>query len=239
MRQVGFIFAYYDNPTMLRHQFEAVRRYADELKQHIEMTVVDDGSPRWRAEAPATAVGCKVRMFRLTEDIRWNQDACRNLAVAHTKTEWLLLTDCDHLVPEKTMRAVMTMPVAPRTVYQFSRSTIVSVPNVEPMVKTPYHFHPNSWFMRRDLYEQIGGYDERFAGLYGTDSDFRERIAKAATVVRLKAEIIRVPREVVPDASTTTYQRKAPGDAPGIKRVKDERGGKPPLRGRFAWERVC
>jgi hypothetical protein len=36
----------------------------------------------------------------MREDIAWNQDACRNLAVSLARTEWVLLTDMDHVPTE-------------------------------------------------------------------------------------------------------------------------------------------
>jgi hypothetical protein len=79
--------------------------------------------------------------------------------------------------------------------------------------------------MSRWLYDRMGGYDERFAGLYGTDADFRDRLNLHGSVKDLKQHVIRVPRTVTPDASTTTYLRKQPEDREGIARVKAERAG--------------
>jgi hypothetical protein len=70
----------------------------------------------------------------------------------------------------------------------------------------------------------VGGYDERFAGHYGTDADFRDRVSLKANIVTLPQKIIRVPRETIPDASTTTYVRKGdPIDAGAIPRIKAAR----------------
>jgi hypothetical protein len=45
-------------------------------------------------------------LYRMGVDVPWNMDACRNLAASQAKTDWLLLTDIDHLVPEKTWRKI-------------------------------------------------------------------------------------------------------------------------------------
>jgi len=163
-------------------------------------------------------------------DIRWNQDACRNLGVDKAHTEWVLLTDMDHLVTVGLLQRVMYSTCDPKIAYRFSR---VSAPNMEP-----YKLHPNSWFLTRKLYKRVGGYDERFAGYYGTDGDFRDRLDAKAALVQLKEYLIRVPREVIADASTTVYERKTDWDGDNIKRLKMERGKHPPIRQNFPYERV-
>jgi len=104
----------------------------------------------------------------------------------------------------------------------------------------PYKKHPNSYLMHRDLWKQTGGYDERFAGYYGTDSDYKHRVLRYAEIVDLKEPIIRVPREVVPDASTTRYDRKAPEDK-SIRRIRNDRNETPgwrPVTLSFPYHRV-
>jgi hypothetical protein len=65
--------------------------------------------------------------------------------------------------------------------------------------------------MTRALYDRVGGYDERYAGVYGTDGAFKRGVEKnASAVIEIKEALIRVPREVIADASTTTLARKSP-----------------------------
>jgi hypothetical protein len=231
MNRVTLCMAYYLNPGMLRKQYERLQALPKDLAGRISLSLVDDGSPQSPAWVePAVS---RVILQRITVDVRWNQDAARNLAAAAAPDTWLLLTDIDHLIPEATWRRVICGPLSKGTVYRFSR---VNFPNLDA-----YKPHPNSWLMTAAMFERIGGYDERFAGLYGTDADFAERVRMNAPLVLLKEVIERVPRDVIPDASTTTYERKAPTDRPGIIAVKDERRKLldwKPLRGTFPSERV-
>lgn len=208
---------YYMNAGMLKLQFARIRRLPGDLLGRLAVVVVDDGSPN--GEAQGEPIGCPLTIFRIGVDVRWNQDAARNIAVAESDTPWLLLTDIDHLVPEGTWRRLMTEKLQKKYCYKFSRTTL------EPIgVETPYKEHPNSWVMSRGLWDAVGGYDERFAGFYGTDADFRDRVlAVAHRIVQLPEHIIRVPRETLPDASTTTYARKSPEDGPNLRRIKGER----------------
>jgi len=229
---VTLIMAYYENAGMLQRHYDTLAALPEEYKKAISVIIVDDGSPKAHAYPPASP-SIHAKVFRMRKDVRWNQDACRNIGVKHAETEWLLLTDMDHIVPLETWTRLLTIPSDPNSVYNFAR---VSLPDLDP-----YKMHPNSWFMTKTMYERAGGYDERFAGLYGTDGDFRVRLVPLARTRMIKEPIIRVPREVIPDASTTTYKRKAPDDKPGIKRILDERAllkDKTPLRGLFDYDQV-
>lgn len=213
--------AYYRNAGMLKEQFARLRALPKNLIDQICVIVVDDGSPN--GEAQGEAIGCPVKVYRIDVDVRWNQDAARNIAVANADTQWLLLTDMDHIVSQAAWDRVLERKLHKMNVYRFSRTTL------EPSGKiTPYKPHPNSWLMTKSMYELIGGYDERFAGHYGTDAEFRDRVAKTTAIEMLDECLIRVPRETIPDASTTTYVRKgAPEDSGAIQRIKAERAAIP------------
>jgi hypothetical protein len=213
MTPVTLALAYYENPTMLTVQFAAIRALPAALRDLLHVIVVDDGSPNH--PALPEEIGCPLQMYRVGVDVRWNQDACRNIAVHHAETEWLLLTDMDHLAPEATWRPLLTRSYDASKVYRFAR---VTAPEM-----TPYKPHPNSWFLTRRMFERAGGYDETFAGLYGTDAPFRDQLRKVAEIVMLKEVLIRFPREHVADASTTTYLRKQPEDRDGIAAILKSR----------------
>jgi hypothetical protein len=248
MNRVTLCLAYYENPGMLRRQFEAIAELKPWVREQLELIVVDDGSPT-KPAADVDRVVVKLgragdtegaapllssfRLFRMGVDVPWNMDACRNLAVSQAVTDWVLLTDIDHLVPEKTWIKILTASLNPRQVYKFGR---VSEPDL-----APYKPHPNTWLMTREIYDRAGGYDERLAGWYGTDGDFRNAVQKVAPVVSFKEPIVRVPREVTPDASTTTLTRRSPENAAGLDRAKEERAkikGWRPLRNSFPWVQV-
>jgi hypothetical protein len=236
MNRCTLCLAYYENPGMLRRQIEHLAGLKKWIRESVELIVVDDGSPRFPAfdvmiEGDDTET--RERLFRMGVDIPWNMDACRNLAVSQASTDWVLLTDIDHLVPEKTWIKILTASLNPRQVYKFGR---VSEPDL-----APYKPHPNTWLMTREIYDRAGGYDERLAGWYGTDGDFRNAVQKVAPVVSFKEPIVRVPREVTPDASTTTLTRRSPENAAGLDRAKEERAkikGWRPLRNSFPWVQV-
>lgn len=237
-RAFTLIFPYYRNPGMLDRQLAHLTALPADLKAHLHLIVVDDGSPK-AALGPATAAAMRLvglastALYRITVDVRWNWIACRNLAASRAPTDWILMTDIDHLVPADTVRRIVEKKLSDRKVYRFER---VDLPDM-----TPYKPHPNTWLMTRAMFDRVGGYDERFSGLYGSDGEFRDRVRGQAEEIQILPEpIIRVPREVVADASTTTYARKQPEDRAGVPKVRALIARDPkPHRGTFPWEQIA
>lgn len=264
IRPLTIIFPYYENPTQLVNQYARVASYPDELKAKLHLIVCDDGSPVAPASTPPPAVLSRgstekgtplpwrgwdkdgqaitvdnglgiasFQLFRVEVDIRWNWLTCRNIGAHHAKTDWLLLTDIDHEIPIATLRRIMEGKLKGEAIYRFSRR---DAPNL-----TPYKPHPNSWLMTREMYDAVGGYDERFSGFYGTDAEFRKRCERFARKITMLDEyLIRVPREVVPDASTTTYERKAEQDKQNVPKIRSriQAAGDRPHRLTFPYHQV-
>ncbi len=210
---------YYRNAGMLQEQYRRIRALDRITRDRIAVIVVDDGSPD--GDAPGAEVGCPLSVYRIEVDVRWNQDAARNIAVHHALSPWVLLTDIDHVVPQATWDGLLGRKLDRTRVYRFGRMTL---DGVDPDQLSPYKPHPNTWLMTGKAYDRMGGYDERLAGLYGTDADFRDRLVRSIGEPEMLEQVVwRVPRTTIPDASTTTYLRKQPEDAQGIPRVKAER----------------
>ena len=228
---------YYENPGMLREHQRVWSEYVPEDAARLHTIVIDDGSP----EHPAIEAWKSVeqlgssRLYRTLVDVRWNWLFCRNLGVSEATTTWVLLTDIDHLMPYETLTRLLSRELDEREVYRLSR---VSAPD-----NVPYKLHPNTWLMTRVMFSRIGGYDERFSGFYGSDGEFRDRVYRAArAIVTLPEVLIRYPRTVLPDASTTQYGRKEEQDGEAIPRIRaarDKEGIWEPRRLTFPWERVC
>ena len=212
---------------MLERQLECITSYDEATREQLRLIVVDDGSPRCPAQVGACAVPFKL--YRCLVDVRWNWIFCRNLGVSEAETEWVMLTDIDHLLPPTTAQALVHGEHGSDTAYVFSR---VSAPTM-----TPCKPHANSWFMTRSLYDRVGGYDERFSGCYGSNLDFNRRVEATAPVQCLELALVRVPRSVVPDASTTAYTRLE--SAARLRSIVQHRGCAAPLRLTFPWQRVA
>ncbi len=217
MRSLTIVLPYFQNAGMLLEHQKIWSTYADDLKAHFHAIVVDDGSPLEPAAPYVSPSGiASFQLFRVGVNLRWNWLTCRNIGVEYARTDWVLLTDIDHVVPEQTLDKLLTIGLDERSVYRLCR---VDAPHPWPwaLLDCPTrlkhgknHMHPNTWLMTCEMYDRVGGYDERLSGCYGTDGEFRDRVQQQAnSVVTLNSQVlVRYSREVLPDASTVGLTRK-------------------------------
>jgi hypothetical protein len=196
------VFAYYDNPNMLELQWREIASYPAEIRDELEIIVVDDGSPTFPAKDVPRPQGLpQVAIYRITEDIRWNQDAARNIGAYEARAPWLLLTDIDHVVPASSLVTILEGERSEHSFYTLGRIKFYGGEARES--------HPNSYLMTKKLYWDIGGHDEDYAGVYGKDFLFRKRALRRSNEVHLPEIVLaRVGTAAVKDAGTTTITRK-------------------------------
>ena len=201
---------------MLAEQQRVWMDYPEELRARLHVVVVDDCShPKRKPHADSiTATGLgSIRLFRLLEKKRWNWLACRNLGAKVAATKWMLLTDIDHTVPQPTLERIVFGELDDDNAYRFKRVTAPSVWPYDVDTAPPWKPHNDTFLVTRDKFfdPRVGGYDERLSGCYGTSGEFRDRLVSATKAqVLLDNVIVRYPREVIPDASTSpkVYTRK-------------------------------
>lgn len=206
MKNITLMMAYYNNPTMLAHQYKQWVRYQDDVKEFVEIIIVDDGSKEAAMDVPRPAGLPPLRIYRVLEDRKWHQNGARNLAASEATTDWLLMTDLDHVVPEGTFRTLKAL-ASPKCYYMFTRQDRNGALTLNKHgIAKP---HPNTFAMTRELFMRLHGYDERTCGYYGTDRFFRRKLqASGAKEKTLAAKIIRYSREDIFDASTRDVERK-------------------------------
>ena len=198
---ITIVMAYYENGGMLDRHLEEWQGYSNRCKKRINVIIVDDGSPKDPAiNHLGSKTGVPVKLFRIKQDIPWNQNGARNLAMMHC-TGWVLLTDMDHMLSAFQAPILLGMRLKEGMFYTPMRQKAIT--------HASYKRHPNTYVIHRDMYWAIGGFDEAYAGYYGTDSTFRHRLEDVGQRVELNNLTMTLfGREVIPDASTTVYGRK-------------------------------
>lgn len=198
---ISLVFAYYENPSMLALQWKEISQYPAQLKKVVEVIIVDDGSPSNPAAEVDRPRGLPSHsIFRIDRDIRWNQDAARNIGAHEAVSPWLILTDIDHLVPAASLATCVNMEKDPSVYYSFHRVKFETGEDRDP--------HPNSYLMTKALYWRIGGHDEDFKGIYGKDFLFRKRASRFAREIFVEgAPLARVGKMTVADAGSRTITR--------------------------------
>ena len=198
-KTITLVYPYYRCPQFFLRQQAHWNGLPDALREHLRVIVVDDGSPEPIQKPTASMVD--LRIFRIGVDVRWNWLAARNVGAHHAADGWLLLTDMDHVVPAETLDALIHGAHDPAVVYAFHRREHTG---------TRIKCHSASFFLTRDLFWKIGGYDERGSGFYGNDGVFRRQVSQHATIQILTDVLER--HEYVADSSVTTYGRKEAQD---------------------------
>jgi hypothetical protein len=241
---LSLIIPFYDNAEMLQLQYAEWVRWSPAAKVQIGIVLVDDGSPTPAADVPRPEGLPALRIYRVLEDRPWHQHAARNLGAEVAETPWLLMTDMDHVLTVEAADALL------KRLGRMDGVSIYSLHRIEAGTLEPTLAdsgkpkpHPNSFVLTRDLYWHIGGYDEDYCGIYGTDGLFKERaFAIAHHQVLKQVPLIRYSREVIPDASTRTLARKEgrdPGAKAAVAAAKAARGEARVIKVlQFPWERV-
>jgi hypothetical protein len=244
MPDLTIVLPYFCNRGMLHEQQRVWASFPDEVRSRLHVVVVDDCSP---PELQCTEADCvshslaSFRAYRLLEKTRWNWLACRNLGAKKATTAWLLLTDIDHVAPLATVRSILEdRDLRADDVHRFKRVTATGMWPYEAADLPPYKPHNDTWLLARDFFfsPRVGGYDERLSGCYGTSGEFTDRLRQAARAVITRHDsIVRYPREVIADASTSpaVYTRKNdPENDEDLRRRKEARDQIPgwkPLHG--------
>lgn len=238
------VMPYYRNPGMLALQYRAWLDWPEKYRRRLRVILVDDGSPEPAADVPRPEGLPELQIWRVTEDRPWHQHAARNLG-AHVAPEgWLLLTDMDHVLTAEAGRALLKAidkgKVDPARIWMLDRvEADTGLPtrdgngNRKP--------HPNSFVLTRELYWRIGGYDEDFCGVYGTDGLFKQRAFRIAGRGQLPIPLTRYWRDLVPDASTHAPRKEGrpAGAKEAVLAAKRARGEADLVKVlQFDWERV-
>lgn len=204
--KISHCVPYYNNAGMFARHCAELAAMSLDVRKRIEFVVCDDASDV-PAKAPHLGVNFAMRIYRLKGDhVPWSHRVCSNVAAHEAAAPWLLISDIDHLVTEGVWRALLTAKLDPLRVYTFGRE------NMDGSFKLP---HPDSWLMHRDVWNRLGGYDERYRGLYGQNSGMIDRVARhAGQTIQLPLNLVRVDRAEIPDASTPNglagHVRKSP-----------------------------
>lgn len=228
---------FYENQGML------AKHYANWLSWPrncgLKIIIVDDGSPKERASDVPRPQCLDIQIYRVLEDRPWHQHAARNLAMKMANG-WTLLTDMDHMLVDPAPLLEAMPNLDPHKSYTLDR---IEADTGKPTLGKDGRPkpHPNTFLLTSDLYWKIGGYDEAYCGIYGTDKLFRNRREKHPCG-HLNVPLTRYWRDIEPDASTRTLPRKEGREAGAKAKVLADKIRRGEMNRvvtlDFPWERV-
>ncbi len=173
--KLTYVTHFYCNQNNMDSVFSLLRLYEklpEAIRTAVEFVIVDDGSP---IEYDVGVFDLNITWLRINQDIPWNQAGARNLGVTYAKSDKIFITDLDHELPESTFNYLINCRNPGRNFYKIYRESRENgvikrgkVCNIGDM----YYGHPNTFFMSRARFMRFFGYDEEFAGNYGSE-DFR------------------------------------------------------------------
>jgi predicted glycosyltransferase involved in capsule biosynthesis len=182
MMQLSIVITVLESHEVVRRQLLHLNRV---LTPYCELILIDDGSV-----SPLSGVCASVSktfdfVLHATRDYRpWTQPRARNLGASMARASKLLFFDIDHILTDEVIALCLR--------YTGDKLHWVRRPGIldeHGFIVTDRHIladygmtddspsiHGNSFLIRRELFERLGGYDERFCGRYGGDDlDFNAR----------------------------------------------------------------
>jgi len=206
---------YYEAPQMLCKHLETWQNYPDWIKDQLRIILVDDGSPNFPAKFVLDAVGwptIPTELYRIDEDIAWNHGGARNLAFTHAVDGWVLLTDLDHVIPLESLASFLTKTLRTERFYipgRYRQLGVVDWEEIEP--------HRDSFILTKEMYWEVGGYDEDFSGYWnGVSHLFRKHLLDQYDFEVLEnCHLTFYDNKLIPDAQVESLGRK--GSAYDIK----------------------
>lgn len=227
---ITFIYGYYNNSQQLARHFELWRSYPESVRAELHFLLIDDGSPQpllLPVELPI-----QVEVYRILEDIGWNNGGARNLGAQMARDEWLFLCDIDHFVPAETAESMLQFVAeAPRRSYFTFEALAQNRLRIPP---------PNIFLIRRSDFWRAGGYDEDLAGNYGgEDILFRQFLDRQLEWVHTRLLLLAEEDTQYDPPATRGDRTKLEINDAQLKAKLADKGYRPSRSLRFPWSKVA
>lgn len=245
-RLATLAMATYGQPLMLEVWFETLRSYPKDVLDQLELLIVDDcGDPPAAIPEDVQAL-LPCQLFRVLDDIRWNQPGARNLALFHVRTDLVLFVDPDMVFPDGMMRKMLDVG------FELPRSRVIRYclrHREGPKKGMVDMTSPNTWFMWADDLRRVGGYNEDFCGSKGWSDVELLDVIRSTYRVRQDQELFAEFYGVgeIPDAAVHGLDRSTARNKKirvNNIRIAKQMGGwlkfarRPHPKMRFRWEQV-
>jgi glycosyltransferase involved in cell wall biosynthesis len=209
---ITLAFTYYNAPIMLEKQIEVWKTYKG---LPVEILVIDDGSP-----VPAMNILRRhakevenLRLIRIREDIHMNLPGARNLAFKEATHNWVFQMDIDHTIFRDSVKKSIDQFKVKEELYIPDRYRAMEDGTFQPLTR-----HSDSFILHKDMFWDVGGYDEELREYYYSGPCFLLRKAlKRAGVEHVNLDNIYIEfysSNLIPDASplsTMEDKKKYPG----------------------------
>lgn len=183
------VLPYFNNEKMLRYQIKNWLSYPLKIKEKITIVIVDDASYFKKAssiikeESNEDVLFNNIHVFRINENIPWNQDGARNLGMTNVKSiccqkhvfekeldPICLLCDIDHVFPSSCI--ISLMDDIKNEKFDFKKEMfLIPRKRIRPCGKVEQlNVNKNIFLLSYSMFWSFGGYNEDVCGVYGTDN---------------------------------------------------------------------
>jgi predicted glycosyltransferase involved in capsule biosynthesis len=182
MKALSLIVSVLDSHEVVRRQLLHLEGI---LTPACELILVDDGSTPPLCDVCAAVRKTFAFVLHETHDHRpWTEPRARNRGAALGSADKLLFFDIDHVITASVLAACLRYPGD--KLHWVRRSAILDesgnlltdegILAARGVTSEGPSVHSNSFLIRRELFQRLGGFDERFCGRYGGyDIDFNTR----------------------------------------------------------------
>ena len=172
--KVSVIITILDSHEIVRRQLLHFRNM--KLPKNVEVIFIDDGShpPLWCHNIPVD----NLSIYHTGDFRPWTQACARNLGAKIALGEYLLMTDIDHILTRKTIKALSSFDgdkmVFPRYFGMLDRYGNIDEANDKllfhgmPKRYCTDHFagfHTNTFGIKKSVYIDMDGYHPRYCGI--------------------------------------------------------------------------
>ena len=150
---------FYCNQSSIQTVSDLIAFYSSfpaHVLDRVHFVLVDDGSPI-QYELPKTSLN--ITVVKIDKDIPWNQAGARNLGMLLAKSDNVIISDLDHMLPVETMQFMINHKPLGKKIYKLWLKDSETGHLHRP--------HPNVFFLSRARFFRHFGLDEEFAGDYG------------------------------------------------------------------------
>jgi len=194
----SIVYSYYENAEMLKVQQSEWEKYPDD----VEIIIVDDCSQKFPLKS-VLRPNKRVKVYKLNTKLPFNFLACRNVGYYNASGHWVLNLDIDHVIRSNDLQhLIIAIPIlSERKIYLFRRIDVGS--------NTEIGSHGFCNFMTRQLFWNMGGYNERFSVKYhGVSGVHHSRFQQhAGEYIVLNIPLYLYDNSVVKDAVNMDFNR--------------------------------
>lgn len=166
---ISFVVNYYNNPDAVKKFVEWYREAWDCAPGCFELVLVDDHSHE-NVDASIFEMVPNLRVFRIADDLSWNQGGARNIGALEARNRLIFFMDIDHQISMEEIPGL----IADASALQLGQRVTPprrrkSRGDEEGEVLKP---NINCFMIHRQDFFKVGGYDEIFSGHYGQEDKF-------------------------------------------------------------------